>query len=198
MVVTQELDNNGEVKGNGILLYHEVNVHYDLLVPRASVLLTQVAFKCLNQLFTMFNYKGPVSLRLEKMGFSSNRVINEEPLENALYPEDENWCLLLEVEDGQEFKRELENHGSSPNLPVLQYLIWILLAPSMFKRKAVDQSEQQVVKKPRGRPPKKTTSSQCNICNFDFNDPIKKKKKKMDCPKCGATIHEDCYKKDRF
>ena len=67
------------------------------------------------------------------------------------------------------------------------------------KRPAVEEvSDESTSKKRRGRPPKKLTAESCNIFLFNFNDPVKKNKKKIGCPECSETIHELCWKKDRL
>ena len=35
----------------------------------------------------------------------------------------------------------------------------------------------------------------CNICQFAFNDPIKKLKKIVNCPRCDQFVHEPCLSK---
>ena len=48
-------------------------------------------------------------------------------------------------------------------------------------------------KKRRGRPPKS-----CNICKFNFDDPVKSGKKLMTCTNCQSPVHEACFRKDRL
>ena len=35
----------------------------------------------------------------------------------------------------------------------------------------------------------------CEICHFAFNDPIKRLKKIIQCPRCSQYIHEPCLTK---
>ena len=93
------------------------------------------------------------------------------------------------------------------------------------KRKPEALSNEQPPKKRRGRPPGSKNKSKdiyeenvgrkraefsanteytlpffdsggvCNICDFSLNDPIKKMKKIIQCPRCHEYVHEPCLMK---